>query len=92
MNFTIYIQPELLILIPVLTALGAGLKQSERIPDNIIPLALGFAGIALAVAYVLSTADLTQGALMAAFTGVTQGILCAAGAVYANQLWKQMQQ
>ena len=47
-----YIKPELLVLVPVLYFLGAGLKKAEAFPDNRIPLVLGIAGILLAALYV----------------------------------------
>ena len=86
-----FIRPELLVLIPVLYISGAGLKKSARIADNLIPLVLGAISVVLALAYVLGTSALSgwRDVLMAAFTAVTQGILCAGASVYVNQLVKQ---
>lgn len=86
-----FIRPELLVLIPVLYIAGAGLKKSARIADNLIPLVLGAISVVLALAYVLGTSALSgwRDVLMAAFTAVTQGILCAGASVYVNQLIKQ---
>ena len=70
-----YIKPELLVLVPVLYFLGAGLKKAEAFPDNRIPLVLGVAGILLAALYVAAT----------------QGILTAGCSVYVNQLIKQQE-
>ncbi len=86
-----FIKPELLVLIPVLYIAGAGLKKSARIADNLIPLVLGAISVVLALAYVLGTSALSgwRDVLMAAFTAVTQGILCAGASVYVNQLIKQ---
>ena len=86
-----FIKPELLVLIPVLYIAGAGLKKSARIADNFIPLVLGAISVVLALAYVLGTSALSgwRDVLMAAFTAVTQGILCAGASVYVNQLIKQ---
>ena len=86
-----FIKPELLVLIPVLYIAGAGLKKSARIADNLIPLVLGAISVVLALAYVLGTSTLSswRDVLMAAFTAVTQGILCAGASVYVNQLIKQ---
>lgn len=82
-NFTQYICAELLILIPVLYAIGYGLKKTEKIKDNYIPAILGGVGVLFALLYVHSfTAT-------GIFTAITQGILCAAAAVYAHQLYKQ---
>ena len=90
-NLTQFIKPELLILAPVLYIIGAGLKKSQRISDNFIPLILGLCGVVLATAYVLGTSDISgwRGGILAAFTAVTQGILCAGASVYVSQLIKQ---
>lgn len=86
-----FIKPELLILIPVLYILGAGAKKSQSIADNRIPLLLGAGGVLLAVVYVMAACEFTgwQSGLMAVFTAVTQGILCAGASVYVNQIIKQ---
>ncbi len=90
-QITNFVKPELLILIPVLYFIGIGLKKSQSVKDNYIPLILGLCGVLLAVLYVLVSADITtlQGVLLAAFTGITQGVLCAGCSVYVNQLVKQ---
>lgn len=80
-----FIKPELLILVPVLYAIGAGLKKS-KVKDEYIPYILGGSGIVLAALYVCGTEAFT---VLSVFTAITQGILCAAGSVYANQLIKQ---
>ena len=56
-----------------------------------IPFLLGGGGILLAALYLLSTAFPGNGPQLFAllFSAVTQGILGAAGAVYANNLLKQ---
>lgn len=86
-----YIRPELLVLVPVLYFIGVGLKKTESVKDNKIPLLLGAAGVLLSVAYVLaaSVIDSWQSGLMAAFTAITQGVLCAGCSVYVNQIIKQ---
>ena len=86
-----FIRPELLILAPVLYIIGAGLKKSRSISDNYIPLILGLAGVVLATAYVLGTCPIAgwRDGILAAFTAVTQGILCAGASVYVSQLIKQ---
>lgn len=80
-----FIKPELLILIPVLFFIGAGLKKS-KVKDWVIPFVLGATGIVLALIWVLGTEGFS---LVAIFTSVTQGILCAGASVYVNQLYKQ---
>lgn len=86
MNFQDYIKPELLILVPVLFICGEIIKHTEKIKDNYIPAILGVAGVALAFLYVTATEGL---ALLGAFTAITQGILVAGAAVYADQIIKQ---
>jgi len=90
MNINEFIKPELLVLIPVLYIVGAGLKKSE-LKDKYIPFTLGCAGVTLALMWVVSTsAILDFGSLCAGlFVAFTQGILCASASVYANQIIKQ---
>jgi hypothetical protein len=90
MNLLDYIAPELLILIPVLYLIGMGLKRSSY-KDELIPVTLGAAGVLLSIIWVLATSDLpdVKSVFAAIFTGLTQGVLCAGAAVFANQLYKQ---
>lgn len=91
MDFTSYIDTELFIIIPVLYVVGMVIKKST-VNDKWIPIILGALGIALATAYKLAAdfpTDASQ-ALEVFYSGVTQGILCAAGSVYANNIVKQM--
>lgn len=90
MNYQEFIKPELLILIPVLYFIGVGIKKS-KIKDNLIPLLLGSAGIILSGIYLFAAQEIvgTQAVFTAIFTAITQGVLCAASAVYANQIIKQ---
>lgn len=86
-----YIQPELLITIPLLYMLGLWLKRSAWFKDERIPLALGGFGIVMALFYTLSTVQITnyQSIFGIVFVSVTQGLLCAGASVYVHQLWKQ---
>lgn len=88
---TEYLKPELLVLVPVLYFIGMGLKKSERVPDRHIPAILGLCGMALAAVYVIATGELAswRDMLLAVFTGITQGVLCAGATVYVNQIVKQ---
>jgi 1,4-dihydroxy-2-naphthoate octaprenyltransferase len=90
-DFVSYIRPELSVLIAVLYTIGLLMKSSTGIKDKWIPLWLGLIGIVLGLAYVLGTSvlDRPEAYFSAIFSGITQGILCAAAAVYANQLYKQ---
>lgn len=86
-----FVKPELLILIPVLYLIGAGLKVS-KFKDNFIPIILGITGILLSMIYVFATSTITvkQDILMAIFISLTQGILVAGCSVYFNQIYKQL--
>ena len=83
-----YITPELLVLVPVLYF---GLKKAGWFADNLIPAALGCAGVVLSLLYVLAASPLSgwQDGLLAAFTAIVQGVLCAGCSVFINQLVKQ---
>lgn len=81
-----FIKPELFVLIPVLYALGALLKKTEKIKDNNIPLILTGVGLFLSGLWVIGAEGFSAGSI---FTSVVQGLLCTAGAVYGNQLIKQ---
>lgn len=85
-----YIKPELLILIPVLYAIGAGIKKSN-IENKHIPWMLGAVSIGLCALYILATEPLIdiQSIALAVFTAATQGVLIAAASVYVNQIIKQ---
>ena len=90
MNYQEFIKPELLILIPVLYFIGMGVKRSV-ISDTLIPLILGATGILLSGIYLFAAEEVigTQAIFTAIFTAITQGVLCAAAAVYTNQIIKQ---
>lgn len=90
MDFQQFVEPELLILIPVLYLIGMGIKKSA-IKDKLIPVLLGACGILLAGIYVyaLEPIEGLQAAFTALFTAITQGILCAGASVYVDQLIKQ---
>ena len=84
-----FIKPELLILIPILYALGLWLKASS-FPDKFIPLLLAGVGMLLATLHVFATVSAgAAGVAAQLFTGITQGLLCAAASVFANQIYKQ---
>lgn len=87
-----YVKPELVVVAVVLYFIGLALKKTEKISDKFIPVILGIAGIVLALIWVLATSTLTgyQSVLMAIFTAIVQGILCAGLSTYVNQIWKQL--
>lgn len=87
-----YVKPELMVLAIVLYFVGLALKKTERISDKFIPVILGIFGIMLALLYVIAASTVTgiQDILLAVFTAIVQGILCAGLSTYTNQIWKQM--
>ena len=87
MEYIEYIKPELLILIPALIGLGKIFKETEKIKDNYIPLVLSSISILLTCLYILGTEGITA---VSVFTAIVQGLICASGAVYGNQLYKQV--
>ena len=91
MDYTTYIKPELLVLIPVLIFIGYCLKTSVAVKDKLIPALLAAVGIVLAAVYVLATTNIAapQDGAQAVFTAIVQGFLCAAGAVFGDQIVKQ---
>ena len=86
-----FIKPELIVLIPVIYLVGVGIKKSNKIKDEFIPLILGVCGVVLATLYVMATCDVKgyKDVLMALFTALTQGVLVAGCSVFVNQVIKQ---
>ena len=82
-NIQDFIQPELLILVPVLYIIGTALKKTTLVNDKFIPIILGAIGIILSCLYVIATCGFSA---MSIFTAITQGILVAGCSVYCNQL------
>lgn len=87
MEFSDYIMPELLSLVPALYILGAVLKHTEKIKNNYIPVILTGVSLVLTCLYVLGTQGVTP---VSVFTAVVQGIICTAVSVYGDQLYKQL--
>jgi hypothetical protein len=85
-----FIKPELLVLIPVLYLVGTNLKRSE-INDKHIPWVLGAFSVVLSALFIMATSDINgwKECVMAIFSSLTQGVLCAGASVYVNQLVKQ---
>lgn len=86
MDYTTYIDAKLLILVPVLYALGQMIKSTEKINNKYIPMILGIVGVVLAIFYMMAAEPFSY---IGVFTGIVQGIMTSAAAVYANQLVKQ---
>lgn len=87
---TNYINPELLILVPVLYFIGMALKNSKT-KDELIPFILGLISVILCVLWVVGTNNIQnyKDVVMAIFTALVQGVLIAGASVYSNQLIKQ---
>jgi len=86
MDYTNYISPELLVLVPVLYVLGEWIKGIDKIKNNYIPFILTTIGIALSALYLVCTEGISGTCI---FTAIVQGVLVAAVAVYGNQIVKQ---
>ena len=85
MDFTSYIQPELLVLVPVLVVLAEALKYPFEKYRNYIPLILTGAGVLMATMYTIGHYGV---GLIPIFTAITQGIICAGMAVYGYEIVK----
>ena len=55
MEFTQYIKPEMLVLVPVLWLIGNALKRTPKVPDRLIPYVLGIMGVAGCSVWVCAT-------------------------------------
>lgn len=86
-----YVKPELLVVAVVLYFVGMGLKKTQKVPDNFIPVLLGICGVVLCAIWVLATCQMETGQerAMALFTSIVQGILTAGLSTYVNQIIKQ---
>lgn len=88
-DFSSYISPELLVLVPALFLVGMAIKKFGS-DDRVIPLVLGLLGMMLACLYGFATMKAGDTVAMTLFTGILQGIFCAAGAVYVHQNYRQL--
>ena len=88
-----YVKPELIVVAIVLYFVGLALKKTERVSDKYIPVILGVIGIVMALIYVLAVSLPISSAgevMMAIFTAIVQGVLCAGLSTYTNQILKQL--
>lgn len=90
-NFQEYIQPGLLILVPVLYLIGKVVKDSTGIDNRHIPTILTVVAVVLCSVYLFATAtyNTVQDIAMMVFTAIVQGVLCAGASVLINQFYKQ---
>lgn len=79
MDYSVFLDSRLLILVAALVFIGSVLKGMQKLPDELIPVILTVLGVVMA------------GFLLGGFTAeaMLQGIISAAAAVYGNQLVKQ---
>ena len=81
-----YIKPGLVVLIPVLWAIGTQLKASRKISDWMIPFVLMAIAVVLALSYVLIIEGVTP---MAVWAGLMQGLVIWA---VEGQLYQSLKQ
>jgi hypothetical protein len=78
-----FIQPEILILIPVLSILGLMIKKNPTINDWAIPIILLFLGIVFSILILGLKSGFTPDVFL---NGLLQGVLATGMAVYVHQL------
>lgn len=84
-----FVRPELLILIAVCYCLGLFLKGIPKCPDWIIPISiLGFSIIVAPLYLAVVVENTFTWAIL--LLGIFYGIICAAIAVFGNQVVKQL--
>ena len=90
MDYQNYIEPKLIILIPVMYLIGIAIKKSS-VKDKFIPLILGGISIVLCAIWIFASCETYNATdvMFAIFGAVTQGILIAGASVYINQIAKQ---
>ncbi len=79
MDYSVFLDSKLLIVVAALVFIGAVLKDIKKLPDELIPVILTIVGVVMSVF------------LLGKFTAETilQGIIAAAAAIYGNQVFKQ---
>ena len=87
-----YIDPKLFVVVAALYVFGMMLKDSQTIADKYIPIILGVVSCFACGVFVAANAaiDGWQSIAMIVFDSMAQGIVCAGVAVYANQIFKQL--
>jgi len=88
-NVLEFIPKEILIMVAVIYALGMFLKKIPNVPDWTIPIALLFISIGLTIVY--TALSLGEGFTQCVIVnGTIYGILAAWGAVFSNEVIKQV--
>ena len=86
-----YVKPELLVVAVAMYIVGMIIKNSSAIKNEYIPIIIGILSIIIAALFVFATSPIStsQEILMALFTSIVQGILCASPSVFVDQTVKQ---
>jgi len=82
-QFMALIEPEILVLVPVLVIIGGALKKMSIVKNWAIPLTLGIFGMIISVLILGFEKGFAPPVIL---EGILQGILAAGMAVYAHQL------
>ena len=88
MDLSVYIDPELMVLVPVLNLTGYWIKNTGKIKSCYIPLILSIIGIMLCLFKTMGETAYNN-FFEYIFAAFTKGIIIAAAAVYSNQIYKQ---
>ena len=89
MDLSVYLEPELLILVPVLNLIGYWIKNTGKIKSCYIPLLLSITGITMCLFKAIS-GRMFDNYFEYIFASFTKGVITAAAAVYSNQIYKQI--
>lgn len=92
MEYTEFITPELMILVPVLYGLAEVIKMTD-LKNKYIPIILMAVSCLITGLYIFSSHSLTttQEVAQAIWMSITQGILIASASVMTNQVIRQTQ-
>lgn len=92
MEYTEFITPELIILVPVLYGLAEVIKLTD-LKNKYIPIILMIVSCLITGLYIFSSHSLTttQEVAQAIWMSITQGILIASASVMTNQVIRQTQ-
>lgn len=78
-----FVEPDVMILIPVLIIIGSTLKKMKIVKNWAIPFTLGIMGISISILILGFDKGFNPPVIL---EGILQGILCAGMSVYAHQL------
>lgn len=87
-NFVDYLDPAMLAIVAACYAIGLWLKSTPKIAHWMIPYILTGISMIIYVVIEVYTGDKPLG--LSIVDGLVEGVICAAVAVYSNQLYKQV--